>query len=136
MSPVTTPRAHRLSPCQEWIWLLQELQPDSHSYHVPFAFDIDGDLDPPTLEHALQLLVQRHGVLRTSLTRRDGRPAQRISSRARLPLRCTDVTALEPAARVAALDDGLLDEMRDSFDLSRAPLARARVFRLGPARHV
>ncbi|MGH9349098.1 MAG: condensation domain-containing protein [Vicinamibacterales bacterium] len=136
MNPGTKRRRYPLSYCQEWIWLLQQLQPGCLAYHVPFAFCIEGDVNPWILEKALHLLVRRHDLLRTGLTMVDDRPAQRTSARARLALQRADLEDVHPLDRGAVLDAGLQAELREPFDLAHPPLARARLFRLERGTHV
>src|SRR5262249_9742470 len=49
-----------LSFAQQRLWLLQQIQPDSSVYNLPYAFRIDGALDAQALSDALDDLVERH----------------------------------------------------------------------------
>ncbi|WP_200897670.1 non-ribosomal peptide synthetase, partial [Paenibacillus wulumuqiensis] len=42
-----------LSPAQQRLWLVQQLEPDSQAYHIPFAFHLYGILDADRLEQAI-----------------------------------------------------------------------------------
>ncbi len=59
-----------LSRAQLSLWFLHALAPESPAYNVPNAVRVRGDLDAAALLGALQTLVDRHPVLRTTV--RDG----------------------------------------------------------------
>ncbi|GAA2174785.1 hypothetical protein GCM10009846_22070 [Agrococcus versicolor] len=67
-----------LSPNQARLWFLNRLDPASAEYAVVLQATIEGDLDVPALGHAIDDLVARHEVLRTTYPEVDGRPVQRI----------------------------------------------------------
>src|SRR5690606_26860206 len=54
-----------LSPVQERLWFLAQLEPDSPAYHVPLLLGLHGDLDVEALAGAVTDLVTRHEILRT-----------------------------------------------------------------------
>ena len=55
-----------LSFSQERLWFIDQLQ-GSLEYHLPFAFQLHGDLNKQALSSSLQQVVKRHEVLRTVL---------------------------------------------------------------------
>lgn len=69
--PARLPRNARafqtlLSFSQERMWFMHALASASAAYHVPLALRLRGRLDSQALQHALNRLVQRHEVLRTT----------------------------------------------------------------------
>ncbi|WP_432994354.1 amino acid adenylation domain-containing protein [Dactylosporangium sp. CA-233914] len=118
-------------PCshqQEGLWLLHQLDPAASTYHLPLALRIRGELDVAALGRALTTLVARHESLRTRFEEHEGAVVQRIDPPpAAWPLPVTDVT-----------DPGrwLHDGARTPFDLSRGPLLRTSLARLGPGEHL
>ncbi|PPG32448.1 non-ribosomal peptide synthetase [Pseudoclavibacter sp. RFBG4] len=67
-----------LSPGQARLWFLNRLAPSSGDYNVVLSARLDGELDREALVGALDDLVARHEVLRTSYPEADGAPVQRI----------------------------------------------------------
>lgn len=67
-----------LSPNQARLWFLNRLDPSSAEYSVVLQASFEGDLDVRALGHAIDDLVARHEVLRTTYPEVDGRPVQRI----------------------------------------------------------
>src|SRR5580765_2320907 len=54
-----------LSLAQERLWMLEQSEPGAPYYHIPLTWKITGQLNISALEQALNLLVQRHEILRT-----------------------------------------------------------------------
>ncbi|WP_157226767.1 condensation domain-containing protein, partial [Gordonia soli] len=75
------PRPARLplSPAQQRMWFLNQFDPASPTYNIPFALRVGGDLDLGALRAALGDVLERHEILRTRYPRDvDGRPWQAI----------------------------------------------------------
>src|SRR5688500_15921421 len=68
-----------LSHAQQGLWLLSQLQLQSPAYHIPAAYRLRGPLDAEVLERALNEIVARHEVLRTTFALLDGEPAQVVA---------------------------------------------------------
>jgi nonribosomal peptide synthetase DhbF len=122
-----------LLPCsfgQERLSFLSELDPDaSRAYNVASAFEIDGELQLPLLQQALNVIVGRHEALRTGLVARGRELRQLVQADVQLRMPLVEIEPAELASILTA-------EARRKFDLKRAPLLRAVAYRLGPARHV
>ncbi|MCH1883547.1 non-ribosomal peptide synthetase [Agrococcus sp. ARC_14] len=67
-----------LSPNQARLWFLNRLDPTSAEYSVVLQAALAGALDTAALRGAVDDLVERHEVLRTSYPEIDGRPVQQI----------------------------------------------------------
>ena len=65
-----------LSYAQELLWLLSQVFDDGVAYNAPGAFQLEGPLDLDLLRRALEALVERHEILRTTYSVIDGRPMQ------------------------------------------------------------
>ncbi|MEU7905178.1 amino acid adenylation domain-containing protein [Actinoplanes sp. NPDC049118] len=57
-----------LSPAQERLWLLDQLDPGSSAYNYPLLVRVAGRIDAPALSLALADVVNRHEVLRTLIS--------------------------------------------------------------------
>ena len=100
-----------LSPDQARLWFLHQLEPDSAEYTVVLEADLEGDLDVDALGSAVDDLVARHEILRTSFPEIGGRPVQRIQDPPSGILRPgpVDVTAGFPLATGIPLRAGLTE---------------------------
>ncbi|MEU1066673.1 non-ribosomal peptide synthetase [Streptomyces albidoflavus] len=139
-APETIPAAARedgapLSPAQERLWYLHEVDPDSIEYNVLHGVRLDGPLDRRALSAALRRLAARHEALRTVFDSCDGVGRQLPRPVADPPLHLHDLTDLPAPERGPALDRLLLDEARTPFDLRRGPLLRTLLVALAPERH-
>ena len=73
-----------LSFAQQRLWFLQQMNPQSPAYNMPVASRLSGTLNVRAMEQALNEIVQRHEVLRTTFQMVDAQPMQIISPRAAL----------------------------------------------------
>jgi amino acid adenylation domain-containing protein len=125
-----------LSFAQERLWFVQQMEPASSVYHMPFAYSLSGALDVDALHRALEEVVRRHETLRTSFPLVDGDPVQRVSPPAPVEFPLHDLSDLsdeergEVARRIAAA------HAEEPFDLERGPLFRAALVRLEPGEHL
>jgi amino acid adenylation domain-containing protein len=122
---------------QQRLWFLDQLEPGVPTYNMPYAMWLDGPLDPRALQRAIDAMVARHAVLRTSIVAFDGVPEQLVAD--------TGEVLIEHIELPAALDDGertrqaesiAADRARQPFDLAAGPLMRATLIAAGPDRHL
>ncbi|NNB85299.1 amino acid adenylation domain-containing protein, partial [Corallococcus exiguus] len=125
-----------LSFAQQRLWFLDQLEPGSASYNIPLALHLEGVLQVDVLQRALEALVSRHEVLRTSLRTEAGEARQHIAPELWLPLTRMDLSAQPAEAREAEVHRQMDAEARRPFDLARGPLLRATLLRLEQDAHV
>ncbi|HEX8437373.1 amino acid adenylation domain-containing protein, partial [Archangium sp.] len=121
-----------LSENQWSMWFLHQLAPQSPSYNVALAMRVRGPVDPAMLERSLNLLAERHAILRTTYETQDEKPVQRVH--ARLPLALTRHDA--PGMTEEQLDGQLRASYLRPFDLEHGPVWRADLFTRAPTEHV
>src|SRR5258708_2627966 len=68
-----------LSFAQQRLWFLEQILEGRPVYHVPLILRLEGSLDCSALERALQEIVQRHEVLRTTFGRVNEQPVQIVA---------------------------------------------------------
>ncbi|WP_411574627.1 amino acid adenylation domain-containing protein [Streptomyces fradiae] len=135
-TPARRPAETPLSHAQRRLWFLQRLETDSPAYHIPLPLRLDGPLDIGALSAALHDVVVRHEALRTVFPDRDGVPHQHVLDPAALPS-LLDIVPLDPArAEGEALEAELRAAASTPFDLATRPPLRARLYLLGPGRHI
>ncbi len=131
---VSRPEKLPLSHAQQRLWFLDQFPGLSTAYILAEALQIDGDPNPVLLEKAVNEIVARHESLRTCFGNDSGRPFQIIQSR-HIPLPVDELDP-EEQTQVAQVNRLLLEETQTPFDLTRGPLLRTRLLRLGDRRHV
>jgi amino acid adenylation domain-containing protein len=116
-----------LSPAQERLWFLHQLEPESPAYNVPLAFRFAGRLDAAALAAALAEVVRRHQVLRTRYPAAGGRARPEVMPASPPPLPRIELAALPAGRRERELGRIAGAEARRPFDLATGPVLRARV---------
>ncbi len=112
---------------QREVWAASRLTPEaSCAFNETLVVDLAGALDSDALHAALQTFVDRHEAVRGSFSS-DGRRFA-IRETLALPLPLQDASESER-------DAGIAREVVTPFDLEQGPLLRARLWRLGDARH-
>ncbi|HEV7588933.1 MAG TPA: condensation domain-containing protein, partial [Longimicrobium sp.] len=121
---------------QQRLWFLDQLMPGTPVYNVPVAFRLSGALDVDALGRTLNELARRHESLRTVLASLEGLPVQVVLPEMEIPLPVDDLAHLPPGERQAEAERLTMAEARRTFDLSRGPLVRARLLRMGAHEHL
>ncbi len=117
---------------QQRLWFIEQLNPGTAAYNIPFAGRLRGELDPGTLERSLREVVRRHEVLRSRFRLEDGRPVQVIDPEPFVRLPVIDLTALPADIRETENARIVLAEPRTPFDLERGPVVRVGLVKLSP----
>ncbi len=127
ITPVSRDRDLPLSFAQRRMWFLNQLEPESAYYNVPLAMRLTGRLDTDALEKAINEVIRRHEVFRTTFPTVDGDPIQVIHQATSLPLTVEDISGEgeDRAIELAA------EESAKPFDLTVWPLLRIRLLKLG-----
>jgi amino acid adenylation domain-containing protein/thioester reductase-like protein len=124
-----------LSFGQERIWFLDQLAPASSAYCETIAARLNAVVSPPVLDRALNEVVRRHEILRTTFGAVAGRPVQRIAAELRLRAPVVDLTELDRAAQTAELRRAIATRTERAFDLGRGPLLRLTLLKLNRREH-
>ena len=119
-----------LSFSQRQLWFLDQLEPGSAFYNVPTAVTLKGPLDVAVLESALNGLVARHEILRTTFRSIDGEPRQVVHAAMPLMLSVTDLRSAAEAERETIIRAAVERDAKSPFDLAHGPLFRASLLRL------
>jgi amino acid adenylation domain-containing protein len=125
-----------LSPDQERLWFLHQLDPDNSAYNVDAASRLRGPLDLATIEACLHEIVRRHAAWRTAFPTVGGRAVQRVVPGRRQLLSVIDLAGLPGELREGEADHVLFASTRGLFDLEEGPLVRTSLVRLAPEDHV
>ena len=136
IQPVPRDSTLPLSFAQQRLWFLDELEPASPAYHVPTAYSLVGRLDVTALERAINEIVHRHEVLRTTFAEEDGEAAQIIAPSLLVPLPVVDLGSLPEDERDSEARRLAVEDANAPFDLEQGPLLRARLLRLRDEEHV
>lgn len=123
------------SEAQQQLWLHSQMAGEIPLYNEPFTLHYRGELNLAAFERAFNEIFRRHEAWRSSFTWREGRLVQVVSPEIRVDLPVTDLRKLSKAKREAnALACATIDA-KAPFHLEKAPLLRARLFRMDDAEY-
>lgn len=127
-----------LSFSQELLWLLDQVGEGGWAYNAPETVRLRGTLDRVALQQALDAVVARNEILRTTYELGDdGVPRQRIHPPSPVDVVDIDVSDIEDADERLAQADGAVQVASERpFDLAHDPQLRAVVVRIRPDDHL
>ncbi|MET2717223.1 CocE/NonD family hydrolase [Streptomyces harbinensis] len=128
-----TGERHPLSLAQRAIWLAEQVGGSGTAYHLPAVYTLRGPLDPAALRRALDALVRRHPVLRSTVAQDDGEPVQVVRPPAPHPVDDLDPAGADPAAWHRHPATTRL--ITRPWELGSEPPLRTAVATLGPGLH-
>jgi hypothetical protein len=105
------------------------MEPGNAVYNVPSALEITGDLGLDVLEQAMNQIVQRHEILRTTFILAGSDPMQVVWERMPVAFKVEDAPDENIQERITI-------EVRRPFSLESGPLLRVLVLRCPDKRHV
>jgi amino acid adenylation domain-containing protein len=118
------------------MWFLNQLEPNSPFYNYAMAMRLTGMLQVDSLQNALNEIIRRHEILRTTYVQQNDSPVQVISPELKIDLPAVDLTAIpaefreQEARQIATVQSGHI------FDLRTGPLIRASLLKLANEDHV
>jgi amino acid adenylation domain-containing protein/non-ribosomal peptide synthase protein (TIGR01720 family) len=125
-----------LSFAQQRLWFMDQLEPGNPFYNMPAAVHLKGPLDIANLNRCLEEIVCRHEVLRTIFVTRHGTPTQVITPPEPPTLPVVDLTHWPADERTHQGVAVARREAQRPFDLSRGPLFRPTLVRLGDEEYI
>jgi amino acid adenylation domain-containing protein len=121
---------------QQRLWFIDRLEEGHAPYSIADALRLKGQLDRDALQKALNAIVQRHEVLRTTFVNAGGELLQEIAPNGGFELRLTDLTFNDVSLREGRARAEMDQEARLPFDLAKGPLVRGHLLRLAPEDHL
>ncbi|HYG10501.1 MAG TPA: condensation domain-containing protein, partial [Pyrinomonadaceae bacterium] len=124
-----------LSFAQQRMWFLYQMEPASPFYNVALKLHFKGALILHAVEQALNEILRRHEVLRTTFSLMDGSPVQIISAPIGIDLPVLDLRGLSAAEREREVGRITEEESRRPFELEKGPVLRTTLLRLDEQEH-
>jgi amino acid adenylation domain-containing protein len=119
-----------LSFAQQRLWFLDQFYPRSCAYNVPRVFRLSGRLDRAALQQALNSIVERHEILRTTFKLVKEEPVQVVGPARAVPMQVVDVSSVPESERETKALAMVQAEVNRPFDLSSDLMLRATVLQL------
>ena len=131
-----TPGPAPLSFSQQRLWFLDQYEPNSSVYNVSNVLRLKGRLNNDALKQSLEEIARRHEALRTTFANLDGEPLQVIAPTLNGSLALVDLKDRPDIEREDEARRLAVEEARRPFDLTRGPVFRTTLIRLGEADHL
>lgn len=133
----TSIQGFQLSPQQQRIWALQK-KVFSPVYRAQCTILIEGYLDNKILELAIEKVVERNEILRTSFQIWQGMtmPFQVISDRQIPPIHYSNLENLDSAQQIDAINTLLTAESQIAFNLENGSVLNLALAKISPEKHL
>jgi amino acid adenylation domain-containing protein len=125
-----------LSFAQQRLWFLEQLEPGKALYNCTGALRMEGGLNLDALEKVINEIVRRHEALRSRIDVAQDEPAVIIDAWEHRELEVEDLAGLTREQRETEVKRKITDDVRRGFDLTRGPLIRVKLLKLGEEEHV
>ena len=132
----SSPGHGSLSASQQRFWVLEGLHPRSPALNVTLGIRLTGPIATENLRSAWFEVVRLHDILQTGFHEVEGVPKAIMGQSLTPSWSALDVEGASPEERELRLARLAREEAQRLFDLSRAPLLRASLWRLSPLEHV
>jgi amino acid adenylation domain-containing protein/non-ribosomal peptide synthase protein (TIGR01720 family) len=135
IEPVPTQADYELSYAQKRLWILHQMgESASVAYNMPQVFLFEEMLDTEALKQAFATLVERHEALRTAFVEIESEPRQKIYPSIDFSVSEVDISTQANVDEKA--QERVDKEANTAFDLTKPPLLRATLLKLGENRYV
>ncbi|MDJ1175533.1 condensation domain-containing protein [Roseofilum capinflatum] len=116
---------------QERLWMVSQLMSDSAALNLCQALRIEGKIDADKLQYSLDQMVERHETLRTQFAWVEGSLVQDILPSLEVNLVIETYEKLSKSKKQAVIQEQVDRAIRQSFDVSQAPLFCVTLLQLG-----
>ena len=120
-----------LAFAQERFWFLDQMNSGSSLNNRAFAWKLTGPFHPAFFTKAVDKIVERHEVLRTTIVTRDNQPKAIVN-----PPTPLDIPFIDLTHRPNSFQDEALRVYQRPILLEQAPLLNVAIFKLDNDKHV
>jgi len=127
IDPIPEKPFYEVSPAQRRLWILSQFKENKSNFHIPAAFEFDGEYQQGLMKKTFSALAERHEVLRTTFISKNNEPKQVVCpfDKFEFDIQVNDVQNTKnpevEAKRIAK------EEANAPFDLEKGPLFRVRI---------
>ncbi|MEC4812177.1 MAG: amino acid adenylation domain-containing protein [Scytonema sp. PMC 1069.18] len=125
-----------LSFAQQRLWFLEQLEPNSATYHIPEVLWLQGDLNIAVLQQCLDTIVAYHEVLRTNFIASNGEPVQMIGEPRSVELKVINIEDCAETEYATVVQQILQDEIQRPFNLASDLMLRGCLLVRSPQEHI
>lgn len=119
-----------LSYNQEGLWFIDQYAENKSLYNVPFTLHIKGNLQITSLERSLNILINRHEILKNVFKQVDDNLVQTVAAFQNVTLPIFDFSSYTKEERKSKVKELMIDNAETPFNLTQGPLFRIKVAKL------
>jgi amino acid adenylation domain-containing protein len=134
--PVPHAEKETLSPAQQRLWYLCQLNQHTPAFNLTHTFRLRGQLNLTRLENAVTTIIQRHPSLRSTFSHIDGVPIVRVIEDLPLSLSITECICSNRDESEKLAADHIRKEAAILYDLEKGPLFKCRLYRVAPDEYI
>lgn len=108
-----------LSYAQQRLWIIQEVDASNYAYNMFFPFSVEGRIDLDVFDEAVNEVIARYEILRTTFEAKDGEPYQIVHGELKIRTIKKDFDGEKEKAF-----SWILDQTKIPFDLKKLPLIK------------
>ena len=125
-----------LTFAQRRLWFLDRLEGSSRAYHLSQTLKLIGDLNYSALAKAINSVVERHEILRTTFHYSQGEPWQIVAKTSSIKMEIIDLQDLPESERLHIAQEKLKLHSDAPFLLDKGPLLRVALIQLTANQHL
>ncbi|MGH9759796.1 MAG: condensation domain-containing protein, partial [Blastocatellia bacterium] len=134
------PKRKRLNNCllsfdQERIWIIDQMEPGNPAYNIYSASRLLGPLSREAWKRAINEMVRRYEILRTTFSTIDGEPVMVILPELTIDVAFEDASHFPPNRRLVETVRMINEATAQPFDLTKGPLLRVGFIKLDEEDH-
>ena len=127
---------YHLSSSQKRLYILQQVEGETIGHNLPSVIKLEGKLEKERFESTVRQLVQRHEAFRTSFTMIKGEPVQVIQEGVEFAIEYYGEEDKPDPKSQELRAKSYINHFIRPFNLSRAPLLRIGLIKLGEEEHI
>jgi acyl transferase domain-containing protein/acyl carrier protein len=134
--PVVEQAHYDISGAQKRIWLFDQLNENKHIYNMPGAFELQGTINPLSIELAFEKIIQRHESIRSNIVSINGEPKQVIRKYEPNEYRIKYIDITNELNKEELAIKISREEAETNFRLESDPFLRLKIIVMEKDRHI
>ncbi len=122
-----------LSSAQQRLWFMQSMSPNDTSFNMSSVLDLAGHLDYSLMQTAIDSVVAKHEILRTTYHDINGQGFQKIHEYLTISISFVDFTNNN---LTHSIDEQIAKAANSQFDLAKEAPIKVYVYKVGKGAHV
>ena len=132
IKPIAPQQFYPVSHAQRRMWILYQMEEKQTAYNVCGAYAFEGEFNRDAFGYALEKVIRKHEILRTTFITVAGTHYQKINSPETLGFQVEDIDLSHEAQAEQLAMARMHKALQVIFDLEKGPLFTIKLFRVSP----